>query len=368
MRSAHAQQTYTRSKGSNFCWQIAGVIGEILISFAIVCALYIAWQMWWTGAQVEHNQIETRQETSWQNPKTGNNAKIAMPQNGEPPKADKPTNDGLIARMYIPRFGNQWERNVIEGITPYILSKRGLGHYTETQMPGEIGNFAVAGHRNGYGQPLGDVDLLKPGDPIIVRTKDYWFVYKYTSYKIVTPEHIEVIAPNPDHPKEKPVKRMLTLTTCEPKYTAATHRWISYAEFSYWAKISDGIPKELSTIDEQGKVKFINNEQQSLVSHLSSLTPVMAIVAALYIIIFAAGAIAWQWPELRAIHAGIKSRPDASIFGFILRLQPGVAPIRWILALLIYFFIILALFQWVFPWGAATIPLLQQMSNYTTTV
>ena len=52
-------------------------------------------------------------------------------------------------------------------------------------MPGQVGNFAFAGHRNGYGQPLGDVDKLQEGDPIIVRTQDYWYVYHYTSYKIV---------------------------------------------------------------------------------------------------------------------------------------------------------------------------------------
>ena len=368
MRSAYAQERNSRRKGSSFGWQVVGVLSEVLISFAIICALYIAWQMWWTGAQSEHNQIETRQSTSWQNPKTGDKTKIALPQNGEPPKLSKPNGGDLVARMYIPRFGNQWERNVVEGTSLEILSLRGLGHYNETQMPGEIGNFAVAGHRSGYGQPLGDVDILKPGDPIVVRTKDYWFVYKYKSYKIVTPDQGQVIAPNPEHPNEKPTKRMITLTTCEPKYSMPTHRWISYGEFSYWAKISDGIPKELSTIDDQGKIKFINNEQQSLVSYLSSLTPVMTVVILLYIIIFAAGAIAWQWPELRAIRAGVKRKPDASIFGGILRIQPGIAVIRWILSLLIYFLIILILFQWIFPWAAANIPFLQHMSNYATTV
>lgn len=368
MQSANMQEGKTKRSSSNFWWQAAGIIGELLIAFAVICALYIAWQMWWTGEQAEHTQVEARQAISWQNPKTGDKTKIALPQNTDPPTLSKPKSEDLVARLYIPRFGNQWERNVVEGITPDILSKRGLGHYPTTQMPGAIGNFAVAGHRNGYGQPLGDVDLLKPGDAIVVRTKDYWFVYKYTSYKIVTPDHGEVIDANPDHPGEKPTKRMLTLTTCEPKYTAATHRWISYAKFAYWAKISDGIPKELSTIDEQGKVKFINNEQQSLVSRLSSLVPVMVVVLLVYMMIFVAGAIAWQWPELRAIHSGLKKKPDASIFGGLLRIQPGITAIRWILSILIYFFIVLALFQWIFPWGASTIPFLQQMSNYSTTV
>ena len=134
------------------------------------------------------------------------------------------------------------QRNLVEGTDLTQLNKHGLGHYTDSQMPGQVGNFAFAGHRNGYGQPLGDVDKLQEGDPIIVRTQDYWYVYHYTSYKIVLPTQTEVVAANPENPGAAPTKRMLTMTTCEPKYSTPTHRWISYAEFSYWAKVADGIP------------------------------------------------------------------------------------------------------------------------------
>ena len=90
--------------------------------------------------------------------------------------------------------------------------------------------------RQGYGQPLGDVDKLQEGDPIIVRTKDYWYVYHYTRYEIVLPTDVHVIAPNPEDSTANPTKRMITLTTCEPKYSTPTHRWISYGELAYWAK------------------------------------------------------------------------------------------------------------------------------------
>lgn len=125
----------------------------------------------------------------------------------------------MIAQIYIPRFGSQWHRNIVEGTTLEQLNRHGLGHYDTTQMPGQVGNFAVAGHRNGYGQPLGDVDKLQEGDPIIVRTKDYWYVYHYTRYEIVLPTDVHVIAPNPEDSTANPTKRMITLTTCEPKYS-----------------------------------------------------------------------------------------------------------------------------------------------------
>ena len=45
-------------------------------------------------------------------------------------------------------------------------------------MPGEQGDLAIAGHRVGKGSPFLDLDTLRPGDPIVVETKDDWFVYR----------------------------------------------------------------------------------------------------------------------------------------------------------------------------------------------
>lgn len=60
----------------------------------------------------------------------------------------KTRNGDLIAQIYIPRFGSQWHRNIVEGTTLEQLNRYGLGHYDATQMPGQVGNFAVAGHRS----------------------------------------------------------------------------------------------------------------------------------------------------------------------------------------------------------------------------
>ena len=255
-------------------WTILGILAELMLTAAAICALYIAWQMWWTGVQSEHNQIETRQSVSWSDPGKSGNVTVAKAQQGDPPVQPQSATEGeLIAQVYIPRFGSQWQRNLVEGTDLTQLNKHGLGHYTDSQMPGQVGNFAFAGHRNGYGQPLGDVDKLQEGDPIIVRTQDYWYVYHYTSYKIVLPTQTEVVAANPENPGAAPTKRMLTMTTCEPKYSTPTHRWISYAEFSYWAKVADGIPQELASQNANGTVKFVNNEQSSFLSSIDTLKP-----------------------------------------------------------------------------------------------
>ncbi len=258
-------------------WQVLGIIAELLLTAAAICALYIVWQMWWTGVEAEQAQNETAQSVNWSDPSNnGGDVKVAEAQEGDPPvQPEKPAYGDLIAQVYIPRFGSQWHRNLVEGTTLEQLNRHGLGHYQDTQMPGQVGNFAVAGHRNGYGQPLGDVDKLQEGDPIIIRTKDYWYVYHYTRYEIVLPTDIYVIAPNPENSSVEPTKRMITLTTCEPKYSTPTHRWISYGELAYWAKVSDGVPKELTTTDSSGEVRFATKETPSLVSKIGSLDKVV---------------------------------------------------------------------------------------------
>lgn len=193
-------------------------------------------------------------------------------------------------------------------------------------MPGSVGNFAVAGHRNGYGRPLGDVDLLQEGDAIIVRTKDYWYVYKYTTHKIVTPEHSEVIAANPKDLNTPPSKRMITLTTCEPKYTTATHRWISYGELDYWAKVSDGVPQELATSSNSAKVAFSSsNTSRSFVSKLGTLQPIVLWALVAYLVLYIA---AW-WPGgtrccARFAPASAAVRTRASTDGCCV-----TSPVRW---------------------------------------
>ncbi|KFJ08417.1 class E sortase [Bifidobacterium tsurumiense] len=348
-------------------WQVVGIVAEILVTLGLICGLYVVWQLWWTGVEAEHIQNETRQSVGWSDPTASDSTSIAAAQEGDPPvQPENPQNGDLIAEIYIPRFGNQWVRNIVEGTDAEQLNKHGMGHYPDSQLPGELGNFAVAGHRTGYGQPLGDVDKMQEGDSIVVRTQDYWYVYKYTSYKIVLPEDTYVVAPNPEDPTVAATKRMITLTTCEPKYTAPTHRWIVFGELQYWAKVSDGIPQELSTTDSNGAVKFTNTEEVSAVARLQSLQPLIMMLLIAYVVLFLAAAVAWRWPARRAIRLGQRRKPDLSIYGGLTRLQPGVFPVRLLLMALLLVAGAAALFQWGFPWAASTIPFLRDMSSYVT--
>src|SRR5665647_762408 len=92
-----------------------------------------------------------------------------------------------FAIVRIPRLGADYARPVLEGSDRDTLIK-GVGHYVGTAMPGQIGNFAVSGHRTTYGRPLHNIDLLRKGDRIVVETKASYIVYAVDRHVIVTPD------------------------------------------------------------------------------------------------------------------------------------------------------------------------------------
>jgi sortase A len=87
-------------------------------------------------------------------------------------------------------------------------------------MPGEQGNFAMAGHRVGRGSPFLALDVLEPGDPVVVETADSWHVYRVSDTLIVPPNRTDVVAPTPGGPLDgPPTGAFLTMTTCHPKFS-----------------------------------------------------------------------------------------------------------------------------------------------------
>ena len=116
-----------------------------------------------------------------------------------------------LARLEIPRLGT--DHIVVAGVETSDL-KKGPGHFPETPLPGQLGNSAIAGHRTTYGQPFHDVDKLEPGDEMIVTTLSGTFVYVVTGQEIVQPTDYHVVATT------DPTIATLTLTSCDPKWTA----------------------------------------------------------------------------------------------------------------------------------------------------
>lgn len=373
-RGSHRPRQKRKSTARKVVGGVIGSIGEILLVAAVVIALYVVWQLWWTGVVSQQTQEQDAQAytSSWTSAKQAGSYKVAPAHEAAtaPVESGSYIRGSVIAKIYIPRFGARWARNVVEGTSQEDLNLHGLGHYETSQKAGAVGNFAAAGHRAGYGEPLAHVDEFKTGDKIIVRTAHYWYVYDYTSHEIVTPDQAEVVAPVPHQAGQTPTQRLITLTTCEPRYSTATHRWVSYGKLSSWSNVSEGIPAALAGKDANGQVTFSQEEKPSLTTSFAALpdTGKIALIAFLaYAVTYLAAAFSLRYGALRAhLRTPAEDRPLFSLFSWINRLQPGPAAIRAVLLILLVVGLVAALFQWGYPLAAANIPYLRFSSNYVS--
>ena len=126
----------------------------------------------------------------------------------DPPK---PLPGNAIARMSVPSIGEQWI--VVEGTSLADIATA-PGHYSFSAMPGQKGNFAVAGHR----EPgiFWDLDKVKKGDKITVETRKGTFTYVVTRNFITSPQSWPEVSTVP--PGFSKGNKILTLTTCNPKW------------------------------------------------------------------------------------------------------------------------------------------------------
>ena len=180
---------------------LAVLVGGVLLG-------YVVYEVWITDVISEHvtDQVRDDLRDQWAHPAPG------------PPAP--PELGNAFALLHIPRFGRDFARPVVEGTDPDELEE-GVGHYPHTALPGQQGNFAVAGHRVGRGSPFLDLDTMRAGDPVVVETADTWFVYRVTAVAIVRPTDLTVVAPTPGGPPDGAATgAYLTMTTCNPKFSS----------------------------------------------------------------------------------------------------------------------------------------------------
>ncbi|WP_244963500.1 class E sortase [Actinomyces trachealis] len=221
------------------------LLGETLITAGAVVGLFLVWQIWWTGIEATQKAevvTKTFTETQVESPKTS-----GTKHTDAPPPMPQVGYGETIGMLVVPKWYGITNNNmpVLEGTGPDVLDQAAAGHYVDTQQVGEVGNFAVAGHRRSNGNSFRRVDTLEAGDEIVVSTKDTWYVYQVESHEIVLPTDTEVIAPVPGHPELPATERYLTMTTCHSVNVGEwgnDHRWIVHAKFAYWMPRSEGRP------------------------------------------------------------------------------------------------------------------------------
>ena len=205
---------------------LLGLLGELLITVGAFLLLFVGWQLWWTDvtSDADARAVVTQLQAdpnAWVQP-----GKLQL--------------GDAFAIVRIPRFGADFARPLYEGTTREVL-QRGIGHYLGTQLPGEVGNFAIAGHRTTYGKPFNQIATLKTGDVVLVETKDTYFVYRVNGGEIVPPTQTSVLLPVPDQPGVRPTAARLTMTSCHPEFSAR-ERIIAYAGLDASYPRSQGVP------------------------------------------------------------------------------------------------------------------------------
>ena len=113
-----------------------------------------------------------------------------------------PKSDGLVGRLSIPRL--RVSAIVREGTDDDVLGVA-IGHIPGTALPGQIGNIAVAGHRDTLFRGLRDV---RKNDLIRLETVGGSYDYRVGSTEIVKPGDVSVLKAGSS--------AELTLVTCYP--------------------------------------------------------------------------------------------------------------------------------------------------------
>lgn len=230
---------------------IVGVLGELLITAGVFVLLFLGWQLWFNDLVVDGQLHEesVQQSSTWQ----GNASTAEQGTPDDPPVLDKPGATGeIFGLMIIPRFGEGYYKPIAEGTGTYeVLNHGRIGHYPTSSMPGAVGNFAIAAHRTSYGKPFNGLSNLRTGDHIFVETKDGWYQYGFRNLEYVQPTAVSVIGPVPQAPGAKPTDRIMTMTSCNPLFSAA-ERIIAYSLYESFSPRADGPPEEIATTVAEG--------------------------------------------------------------------------------------------------------------------
>jgi sortase A len=176
---------------------------------------YVGWQFWGSNWTSHRQQRQVTQELQKEWTRSGAAVRQLQPQFVPKGKAS--------ALVRVPAFGKKYVVPVLEGTSTKVLA-RGYGHFSDTAHPGQVGNYALAGHRVTHGEPLRRMPELRPGDKVIVETATATYTYRLDTNpnSLVVPFTgtwvLDPVPKNPDaggtQPAQRTGQRLITLTTC----------------------------------------------------------------------------------------------------------------------------------------------------------
>lgn len=183
--------------------------GLLMVWAGILVLAFAGYQVWFTDLVQQHSQSQLATRVNTYIPVDG--TLPTGPPVPAPTTNRTPPTGNWLGTISGPTIG--LSQVILQG-TDLDQLRLGPGHYPATPLPGEAGNVAIAGHRTTWGHPFRHLDQLRIGDPLVVTTVQGRFLYRVTKSFVVAPTNTSVIAPSSANE--------LTLTTCNPPYSAAT--------------------------------------------------------------------------------------------------------------------------------------------------
>jgi sortase A len=307
---------------------VAG-IGRTLITLGLLILLFVGYQLW--GTDIFTARAQTKLDHQFQRllgevsttttgptgdaptSTTATTAPVPVTTTTIAPRQLPAINEGdPVGRIQIPAAGVDWI--FVQGTERNDLAK-GPGHYPSTPLPGQIGNSAIAGHRTTHGAPFYNIDKLKArtattrGDYIVTTTLIGTHVFEVVEQRIVKPTDTWVAGPmtlpenqiNRSGLKLNPNKSYLTLTSCNPRFSAR-ERIVILAELIDNTNKPKGAPKTDHVV---GKVKFAGQPttlnpqtlQEGLEGDISSRGP--ALLTGFFLLVVG---LIWWWAFRRWRH------------------------------------------------------------------
>ena len=282
-----AAPTRPKHTGGSVARTMLRGIGQILITLGVVVLLFVVYEVYVTDLFGQRKQAAATEAVDqvWASAEPAttdtvvvtNSDQLVTDPRQRTPNYETTLGDGF-AKLYVPSFGADYVFTVVEGTDPDDLYI-GPGHYDGTQLPGQQGNFAVAGHRVSKGSPFNDLGLLASCDAVVVETQDDWFVYRVlpmaeeeAAWAATPRAHCagvqvqtgvysgvygrEITLPS-DYAQVLPVptvlsttvppdaKRLITLTTCHPQFSDAQRMIIHGVLVRSYSKSAGFLPPEL---------------------------------------------------------------------------------------------------------------------------
>ena len=121
-------------------------------------------------------------------------------------------------RIVIPSI--QIDAPIVQG-DGWEQLRRGVGQHVGTASPGQKGNLVLSAHNDIFGEIFKDLDMLLPGDTVIINTMGEQFTYVINETEIVEPTAVNVM--------DTTTAPTLTLISCYP-YLIDNKRIVIFGE------------------------------------------------------------------------------------------------------------------------------------------